>query len=186
MRVNIKLTIYLFINYIHSEGITMTTPYSSFAVANYFIKKANDEGRRDLSPMKLQKLIYFAHGWYLGFKEEPLIDELVQAWYYGPVIESLYHKTKQYGNDHLNNTLPAEEDILEDEDEDVMELLNAVWDNYGNEDAITLANATHIKNSPWDKIYNAPENKGLKGLVIDNKTIKEDFQNKMKMVDEED
>ncbi|MDZ5641674.1 hypothetical protein [Enterobacter sp. A103] len=33
--------------------------YSAIAVANAFIEKANERGICDLSPMKLQKLVFF-------------------------------------------------------------------------------------------------------------------------------
>jgi len=65
-------------------------PLPSAAVANYFL----DLGLREsipITPLKLQKLVYFAHGWYLGFTGEPLLNEGIQAWEYGPVIPSLYH-----------------------------------------------------------------------------------------------
>lgn len=74
------------------------------AVANYFLDKAREDGV-DLSPMKLQKLIYFAHGWHLAIYGEPLIDESVEAWAWGPVISSIYHDFKKYGRDPI--TSPA-------------------------------------------------------------------------------
>ena len=57
------------------EGV----PYNAIAVANYFIDKAKADGV-PLTHMKLQKLIYFAHGWHLALYGEPLIDEEIQAW----------------------------------------------------------------------------------------------------------
>jgi len=74
---------------------------NSLAVANYFITKANDEGT-ELTPMKLIKLVYIAHGWHLGLKNESLIDEGVQAWKYGPVIKSVYDEFKGYKNGQVN------------------------------------------------------------------------------------
>jgi len=44
--------------------------------------------------MKLQKLVYYAHGWHLALNNEPLIDEQVECWQYGPVISSLFHEFK--------------------------------------------------------------------------------------------
>ena len=71
--------------------------YPTKAVANYFIDLANAK-KIQITPMKLQKLIYFAHGWHLAIIGEPLIDECVQAWSYGPVIDSIYHEFKEYGS----------------------------------------------------------------------------------------
>ena len=47
--------------------------------------------------MKVQKLVYFAHGWHLGITKKPLINEQVEAWPYGAVIPSLYDYLKQWG-----------------------------------------------------------------------------------------
>ena len=71
--------------------------YPAKAVANYFIDIARCEGEQ-LSPMKIQKLVYFAHGWYLALYDEPLLDEKIEAWRYGPVVPSLYHEFKRYGS----------------------------------------------------------------------------------------
>jgi uncharacterized phage-associated protein len=41
----------------------------------------------------------------LAINKEPLIDERVEAWNYGPVIPSLYHEFKNFGSGAI--TLPA-------------------------------------------------------------------------------
>jgi uncharacterized phage-associated protein len=76
-------------------------PETAAAVANYFIDKALEEDR-ELTPMKLIKLIYLAHGWRLGWTQLPLIGEAIKAWKYGPVIESLYQSFKRYGGRQLD------------------------------------------------------------------------------------
>jgi uncharacterized phage-associated protein len=79
--------------------------YEAKAVANHFLDLAQDS-RGTLSPMKIQKLVYFSHGWHLSINNgRALIDEAVQAWTYGPVIPSLYHEFKKYGNGPI--TSPA-------------------------------------------------------------------------------
>src|SRR5215510_7158653 len=67
-------------------------PYDSKAAANWFL----DLGQ-PLTPMKLQKLVYFAHGWSLALTGVPLIKDAVEAWRYGPVIPALYHEFKHNG-----------------------------------------------------------------------------------------
>src|SRR5256885_15287234 len=75
---------------------------NTFSIANYFIQRGIDSNK-SVTPMKLQKLIYFAHGWYWAIKNEPLIDESVEAWKYGPVIPSVYHAFKHYGTDSIKS-----------------------------------------------------------------------------------
>src|SRR5215467_7486621 len=74
--------------------------YPAKAVANEFLYLAKEE-RRPVTPMQLLKLVYFAHGWYLALTGERLIDERVEAWKYGPVVPSIYHEFKRFGNEPI-------------------------------------------------------------------------------------
>ena len=74
---------------------TSSEPLPAKAVANYFLDKAKN-AHRPLTPMKLQKLVYIAHGWHLALFDASLIRERVQAWRWGPVIEDLYHEFKEF------------------------------------------------------------------------------------------
>jgi uncharacterized phage-associated protein len=76
--------------------------HNPIAIANYFIELA-----KFITPMKLQKLVYFAHGWCLALADKPLINEKIEAWQYGPVVSSLYREFKKYGNEGI--TSPAVE-----------------------------------------------------------------------------
>jgi uncharacterized phage-associated protein len=76
-------------------------PFPAEAVANEFLELAKKDGEA-LSPMKLLKLVYFAHGWHLALTGEPLIEEPVQAWQFGPVIPSIYHQFKRFGSGPIN------------------------------------------------------------------------------------
>ncbi|QQQ75788.1 DUF4065 domain-containing protein [Saccharothrix sp. 6-C] len=42
------------------------------------------------SPMKLQKLLYYAQAWYLAEHGEPLFDARIEAWRRGPVVPEVY------------------------------------------------------------------------------------------------
>ncbi len=60
--------------------------YSAQAVANCFLDLANKENK-EITPLKIQKLVYIAHGWFLAVTDKPLVDdEFVEAWQYGPVF----------------------------------------------------------------------------------------------------
>src|SRR5438093_7141533 len=81
-------------------------PYGAKAIANYFLELAEVKDQK-IDPMKMQKLVYFAHGWCLALKEAPLITEKIEAWAYGPVIRTLYGAFKDLGSRDI--THPAYE-----------------------------------------------------------------------------
>jgi len=158
--------------------------YPAEKIANYFILKGLlDE--KPVTHLKLQKLVYFAHGWHLAMYNTPLIDEEVQAWKYGPVILSLYHKLKHYGKTPINMTIPEtpKETGLSSQPngelgEDMRKFLDFIWRVYGRHTAVDLATLAHVSDSPWAKTIEA--NGGgfmIRDAVIGNELIKEYFVN---------
>jgi uncharacterized phage-associated protein len=139
---------------------TRTTPaYDARAVANYFLELASLESIH-ITPMAMQKLVYFAHGWMLGVYGRPLISQRIEAWDYGPVISDLYQAFKRYGN--LPITEPAHTaqmigsvfrvtvpQIPKHQDPGVASLIGKVWATYKHFTAIQLSNMTHTPGSPW-------------------------------------
>ena len=77
---------------------------SSITVANEFISLAKKDGYY-FTPMQLLKLVYIAHGWMFGFFNEPLIDDDIEAWKYGPVIPNLYQAIKNYGSRQIEDII---------------------------------------------------------------------------------
>jgi len=79
--------------------------------------------------MKLLKLTYIAHGYYLGFFEKPLIENEVQAWKYGPVIPELYHVIKRFGNGRVDADIIDlySENKINDTEKDFLKL---IWNAY--------------------------------------------------------
>lgn len=135
--------------------------YSAYAVANAFVRRAREGRIPNLSPMKLQKLMYFAHAWYCRVKGEPLLDDSFARWTHGPVIPSIYHEFKAYGYrpiDNMATTLSMSPGgyamnvpTVPDSDRDVWSLIDAVAEKYGRYDAPTLSAMTHREGSAWAK-----------------------------------
>ena len=71
-------------------------PYDAIAIANWFLDRAFSGGD-SLTPMKLQKMVYIAHGWSLGLSDNSLIHDAVEAWKWGPVIRSVYREFRDFG-----------------------------------------------------------------------------------------
>ncbi|GAB4419110.1 MAG: hypothetical protein OHK0056_29050 [Bacteriovoracaceae bacterium] len=154
--------------------------YSVFDIASYFIKKAI-QNRNPLTPIQIMKLCYFAHGYKLALDEEPLVDELVQAWKYGPVFKDLYHALKIYGNKQINKV----PDIFESDDEvfnqNDLEILDAVYESLSDMDGMSISDLTHEKDSPWSKVWTERAST-VPFTPIDNVYIKDYFK---KVLDEQ-
>lgn len=151
-------------------------------IANYFLRKSFDSGT-EITPMKLIKLVYIAHGWHLAIFDKPLLTEAVQAWRYGPVIPSIYHTFKKYGTEpigSLYSTVRAGESntpIITDKD--VQELLDKVWDEYSHKSAYELSNLTHQKGTPWYYTWNEKDGKNERGVHISDKLIETHYLEKI-------
>jgi uncharacterized phage-associated protein len=158
------------------NGIQLTTAnqmsYPAIKIANYFIEKSN----YTISPMKLIKLVYIAHGWHLALTNTALIDETVEAWQYGPVISSLYKNFKRYGNleitelgNSISNNIPI--------DSNTEKLLEKVWEVYGKFTATQLANLTHAPKTPWFIAWHQNGGKKSHNHHIDNESIQAYYGN---------
>src|SRR5687768_9300066 len=90
--------------------------YNATSIANFFIQKGIEAGN-PIDQMKVQKLVYFAHGWYLAITNQPLINEAIEAWRFGPVIPSLYHSLKHSGNQAITHTIDEQTDLTIDEND---------------------------------------------------------------------
>lgn len=129
--------------------------------------------------MKLQKLVYFAHGWYLALTGEPLIAEKMEAWQYGPVIPQLYRQLKAYGDRAVTEAI-AEPRMFNSASLDLpmndgaltaRQVIARVWTLYGVFTAVRLSNATHLPGSPWFQAYD----ENCRSTVISNDTIRSYF-----------
>jgi len=163
--------------------------YEAKAIANYFLACGKHDGI-SISPMKIQKLVYYAHGWYLGFTDNPLIKEQVEAWRYGPVIPSLYDAFRQYGRGAITspatnivfpegnvNVLHAKFQEVEPPTEpQLVSYLDSIWSLYKNYSATQLSNMTHAAGTPWAETWHEeiPDN-----TDIDPIKIKQHFKDKL-------
>jgi len=167
----------------------MEAPYTSKAIANKFIKLAKEEELSDLSPMKLQKLVYYAHAWLMAFTGKELIKEDIHAWKFGPVIPDIYHEFKEHGNSNITSfatelnfeksKLELITPIVDEDDEDAHAIINEVWKAYKDFTPIQLSNATHAKGSPWEVVASSYGSKLPKNIEIPNSLIKDIFKKRL-------
>ena len=129
--------------------------------------------------MKLIKLVYLAHGWNLGIKGKPLIADSVQAWKYGPVIQSLYREFKQYGNTAVTSLATDFDGVPQvPEGSPEIPLLDKIWEAYSPLTAMQLSSLTHEKGSPWHKTWHDDGGKEDMGAIIPNEVIRDYYSGK--------
>ena len=134
----------------------------------------------NVTPMKLLKLVYLSHGWYLGSKGEPLISDAVEAWRYGPVVSKVYNRVKAYGSNPITSMIDINNDgkvsTNELPDSIIQKFLNGIWVHYMHFTGLELSTITHKKNSPWDTTYK----KSGSNSIIPNILIRDYYKKKIK------
>lgn len=140
----------------------MQAPYNALDVANYIVWQAAECGN-PVTHLKLQKLLYYVVAKYAQKFNNYLINEHIVKWQYGPVVKSVYHYFKIYGdriidkpiayltsaeignlqfvNVEAKNTQLAEDDKL-------VETVNEVLATIGSATSYILVERTH-QESAW-------------------------------------
>lgn len=146
--------------------------YDARDVAWKILKTAELKGI-SITNLQLQKLVYIANGYMLGWKNKNLCNQPMEAWEYGPVVGDVYHVFKCYGK----NPIPVNSNMVTelDKDEEAEYIISGVIEHYGNKSAPELVSLTHQKDTPWYITWGKLHNKE-KSVPIDEKLIKNHFR----------
>lgn len=125
--------------------------YSAMQIANAFIQRARNGQIADLTPMKLQKLMFLAQSWYLKNYEARLIDDTFYRWDYGPVIPSVYYEFKSNGGAPITEFARdfRGEPILLPLHHSDENFLDEIIQDYGQYSGWELSNLTHQRGTAW-------------------------------------
>jgi len=121
-----------------------------------------------LTNLKLQKLLYVCHLYYLGEKDEPLIEEAFEAWTYGPVVRSLYFQLKVFRDRPIQNVFY---EIPSECDKEEIEFITNKYPELASKSAWDLVVMTHLKGGAWEQFFD--ENGKYK--KIPNAYIKQEY-----------
>ncbi len=131
------------------------TPFSDEIInkiSDYLIWFAHDCGDV-MTNLKLQKILYYAQGWFLALKNKPLFNNKIEAWIHGPVVPDVYHRFKEYKFNPISEEI--KKPTVSHEVEEHLKEIMAVFGGCG---AYELELMTH-REEPWIK--------ARKGLPID-------------------
>lgn len=113
-------------------------------VQRLIITQHREKFEESPSPMKVQKLCYYAQGFLLAQGYELFPDEF-QAWQHGPVIPDLYYRYSAYSWRGISEELtytPGE--LAENIAREIIDIVAA----YGRYDGAALSTMTH-REAPW-------------------------------------
>jgi uncharacterized phage-associated protein len=112
-------------------------------VAKYILNFAHNTGDL-ITNLKLQKLLYYAQGYYLALNNgEPLFADGIQAWVHGPAVPSVYGEYKHNRWNPISDKVDAPE--LNGE---LKKHLDLIINTFLPIDAYKLEQMTHIE-PPW-------------------------------------
>lgn len=129
---------------------------SPTVLCNNILVRGNKDKIR-VSPMKLQKLMYFICKEYVQQFGESPISEQFEVWQYGPVLPSVYSEFKSFGanpiTEYAKDAKGTALKVNEDTNPNLAEIIDKVWRRYKNQSGIALSQITHKRESGWYRAY---------------------------------
>lgn len=151
------------------------------AVANLMLDRA-DIHRLRLSNLRLQKLLYFAHGRHLVVTHRPLVSGHFEAWKFGPVHPAVYAAFKDFGDAPITSRAVKRHPLTGMEtalplvvDDGALEHIDAVLVSLGRLPASRLVELSHAPNGPWAYVVNKASTSAALGMRISDTVIRERF-----------
>ncbi len=115
-----------------------------------------------VTPMKLQKLLYFLYRDYLKKTNEPLFADRFETWKYGPVLSEVYYEFARYRDREIKEFYIDRNGkcykVRGGSNPIFDSVLNEVWNKYKNYSGIQLSNITHLPNTAWRKAWQSNKN----------------------------
>jgi len=117
-----------------------TEQVSIHDVAKYIL-----ESKEQMTTIKLQKLCFYVHAWYLVANSDPIFPDTFEAWANGPVNTSLYESHRQMYSITASGLGVGNSSTLS---EDQKRFIDAVMTAYHPLTAAQLSLLTHSE-KPW-------------------------------------
>ncbi len=118
-----------------------------------------------ITPLVLQKALYYIQGFYYAFYDTFLFNEEIEAWAHGPVIRKVYQHYKEYGYQSIK--APKQEVHLDPQTKAIVDSVNK---NLCNLNGKLLENMTHLE-TPWLESSKKAVHPDLYNQVIEKQKI---------------
>ncbi|MGI6777140.1 MAG: type II toxin-antitoxin system antitoxin SocA domain-containing protein [Acetivibrionales bacterium] len=143
-------------------------------VANYFLQKMEVDAGESITPLKVQKLVYYSQAWMLSMFDRIIFNEDFQAWQHGPVMPEMYVYFKNLGY-NSNDSLPKVNSLNYIFDENEKLVLEFVWNVYGKYDGKYLEKITHSE-EPWQIAWEDREEVDKGNSIITKESMRQYYK----------
>lgn len=139
------------------------------SVCNYMIAQSIE-----ITPLALQKLLYFTQAFHKVFFGEFMFIEDCEAWVHGPVYPEVYYKYKDHGYNPIDDNQKQFEcfDLSSSE----IEVIDAVINYFGCYSGKILEKMTHVE-LPWKESRKGLADKEASCRIIKKDIIEKYFNN---------
>lgn len=145
--------------------------HTSHQISDWILSKVNTDAGDTISPLKLQKLLYYCQAWHLTVFSKPIFDDRIEAWAHGPVVPSEYRRfSNQLRNEQI--LIPNQNLQTPSLSKDSEELLNEVLSIYGEHSASYLEQLTH-EETPWIEARKDKQAWERSNEIITHKSMKD-------------
>lgn len=126
------------------ENLYVAVPVELLAVIAYIFSALHE-----VTPLTLQKLLYYIQGNYAAIYDKPLFDAPCEAWVHGPVYRNVYNLFRDFKYNPIDDDrfVPLKESALPLTME-AKEVVDRVLDTFGVYSGKILESITH-KELPW-------------------------------------
>ena len=127
----------------------------------------------EVTPLMLQKLLYFIQGVFLAIYNRPIFVEDCEAWVHGPVYPKVYDLFKDFKYNPIDDArfsiMKGMMDILTEEEKRIINLVVGTFGMYGGK---TLETITHGE-TPWQKARLGFADDVSMNVIVTKDSIKE-------------
>ena len=134
------------------------------------------ENLEEVTPLALQKLLYFIQGIHLAIYDKPLFNDDCYAWIHGPVYKNVYRLFRDFTYNPIDDSkFIMLKNRYKDLSVDEIAYIKTITDTFGMYNAKTLEKITHIED-PW-KNSEINECGILNSEIINKDRIKSYYRN---------
>lgn len=119
-----------------------------YTIAEYTLWYCDVKLKKPICNLRLQKYLYYIQGISFFCSNEPLFENIIEAWKYGPTVPDVYYNY----NMHLTNPIKIAHEPIEDISERAFAIIKKVCDKFKDVETMELVNRTKNE-EPYKKSY---------------------------------